>query len=185
MTRKTFFFALIAAVSLILATQGLPALAQEEAPKQKGAEKEGVSDAFRSTAYPIPRFVSLRTNEIYVRTGPGTQYPVQWIYKKAGLPVEITLEFENWRKLRDFEGAEGWVHHSMLSGQRMGQIQAKEPVPVYRSRGTQTKLAMAEPGVIVTLEECGAEQCEIKVQGLQAWIDRNYIWGIYENENFD
>jgi SH3-like domain-containing protein len=182
MTRKTFILGLLTAIFVFLHV--VDARAQES--DVPSGIKPPVSDAFRATNYPIPRFVSLRPEEVFVRTGPGTKYPVEWIYRRSGLPVEITLEFENWRKIKDFEGAEGWVHHSMLSGRRAGHVQAQEPVPLYRDNDAEKgKLAMVEPGSILVLEECGPVFCKIKAQGFEGWIERKFVWGIYEGENFD
>ena len=75
----------------------------------------GPAAAQSETGLPVPRFVTLRADEVNLRTGPGEQYPIEWIYVRAGLPVEIIAEFGNWRRIRDFEGIEGWVFHSLLS----------------------------------------------------------------------
>ncbi|MGB0720715.1 MAG: SH3 domain-containing protein, partial [Bdellovibrionales bacterium] len=102
-------------------------------------------DPFRSTAYPLPRFAALASNEIYVRAGPGKQYPVQWVFKKAGLPVEIVLEFDHWRKIKDYEGASGWVHKSLLSGRRTAIVKPlndglkKENMPLFSNENIESK----------------------------------------------
>ncbi len=72
----------------------------------------------KSTGLPLPRYVSLRAEEVNMRTGPGVRYPVDWVYKRRNLPVEIIAEFGTWRKIRDVEGAQGWIHQSMLSNRR-------------------------------------------------------------------
>src|SRR5437868_1539046 len=85
---------------------------------------------------PIPRFVSLKSDRVNARAGPTKDQEVRWVYTHAGMPVEITAEFENWRRIRDWEGAEGWVYHSLLSGRRMGVVVPKtkdELVPLYQS----------------------------------------------------
>ena len=92
------------AVLLALAAAPLPAAAQSAV----GTE----------TQLPLPRFVSLRSNEINLRTGPGSNYPIVWIYQRRGMPVEVVAEFESWRKIRDWQGTVGWVHQSMLDGRR-------------------------------------------------------------------
>ena len=92
-------------------------------PGVSGAETE--KDAFRSTPYPLPRYVSLASDQVYVRAGPGSRYPIQWEFRKKGLPVEIVLEFDTWRKIKDYEGQEGWVHQSLLSGRRTGLIRRR------------------------------------------------------------
>src|SRR5919204_606278 len=79
----------------------------------------------KGSGLPLPRFASLRSDEVNVRTGPGTRYPVDWVFKRKGMPVEIVAEFENWRKIRDWQGASGWVHQSLLTGKRSFIIPAK------------------------------------------------------------
>src|SRR6185437_12015887 len=71
---------------------------------------------------PIPRFVSLKSDKVNVRGGPNRDQEVRWVYTRAGMPVEITAEFENWRRIRDWEGSEGWVYHSLLSGKRTAVV---------------------------------------------------------------
>src|ERR1700757_4096765 len=79
----------------------------------------------KGSGLPLPRFASLRSDEVNVRTGPGTRYPVDWVFKRKGMPVEIVAEFENWRKNRDLQGASGWVHQSLLTGKRSFLIASK------------------------------------------------------------
>jgi SH3-like domain-containing protein len=151
---------------------------------------EDIPSAFRSTGYPIPRFVSLSKDEAFVRAGPAQHYPVKWTYRRAGLPLEIILEFENWRKVRDIDGQEGWVFYSLLSGNRTGIVKDAELAPLFKKPKPDSGLAaQLQKGVIVRLDECEPGWCkaEIKTQNesLSGWLERKYIWGIYENENFD
>ena len=83
---------------------------------------------------PIPRFVSLKSDRVNARSGPNKDQDVRWVYTHAGMPVEVTAEFENWRRIRDWEGAEGWVYHSLLSGKRTATVVPKtkdELVPLF------------------------------------------------------
>src|SRR5579872_1021736 len=80
-----------------------------------------------TSGLPVPRFVSLKSDEVNVRTGPGTRYPIQWVYRRAGLPVEVIEEYDVWRKIRDSEGTAGWVHKTMIDGKRNIMIRAKDP----------------------------------------------------------
>jgi SH3-like domain-containing protein len=86
------------------------------------AVNDATNPVFSSSGLSIPRFVSLSNSETNVRVGPGQEFPINAVYKRAGLPVEVILEYDNWRKIRDYEGAEGWVYHSLLSGKRTGII---------------------------------------------------------------
>src|SRR5690606_41387164 len=97
---------------------------------------------------PIPRFVSLRANEVNLRAGPGMQYPIEWVYRRPDLPVEVIDEFDNWRKLRDWEGTEGWVHSSMIQAKRTAQVLA---MPDGRPR-TLRRAPAAEAPAVATLQ---------------------------------
>jgi len=144
------------------------------------------SDPFHSSPYPIPRFVSLGSGEVNVRTGPGSKYPIQWVYKAKHQPVEIILEYDAWRKVKDVDGQEGWVHGTLLSGKRTGIIQSKENVSVFsKSKTSSKKLLQLEPNVHVFIKECAAQWCKISTSGYKGWIERKFIWGVYASENFD
>jgi SH3-like domain-containing protein len=143
-------------------------------------------EAFRSTNYPLPRFVSLGSDEVFSRTGPGKLYPVRYAYKRKSLPVEIILEYEGWRKIRDFDGDEGWVHTSMVSGNRTALVKGTENVTLHRSPNADSrKSAYIEPQNIVNIEECNGQWCEVNAAGYTGWIEQKYLWGVYESEKFD
>lgn len=131
---------------------------------------------------PLPRFVSLRAEEVNVRTGPGVRYPINWVFHKRDLPVEIVAEFENWRKVRDVDQAEGWVHQSMLSGRRsiviVGGVRDLKSDPTAAS----TAIARLEPGVIGRLEKCDEIWCKVTAAGYDGWLERRDLWGIYPHE---
>ena len=76
------------------------------------------SGAIGPSGLPLPRFVSLKSGSVNSRIGPGVNYPVDWLYLKPGLPMEIIQEYDNWRRVRDADGAEGWINQSLLSGER-------------------------------------------------------------------
>jgi SH3-like domain-containing protein len=158
-----------------------------EPPGEEDAEG-GKGDAKGTAAgLPIPRFVSLRTNPINLRTGPGVRYPVDWVYVRRHLPVEVIGEFDTWRQLRDKDGTEGWVHQSMISGKRSA-IVTQEPRPLKRTGedGAET-IATLEQGVIVNLQRCPAATvyCRVEVNGLQGWLKRDQLWGIYPDETLE
>ena len=106
-------FILIAA---FLFLSGLPAQAQ---PPEQAAEPAqsglAVDTGKSSSGLPIPRFVSLSADKVFVRTGPALRYPIKWVYQRENMPVEIIQEFDTWRKIRDMDGDDGWVHQSLLS----------------------------------------------------------------------
>src|SRR5271169_3749242 len=98
---------------LVLLLFALPAFAVDETDSG-----EGSSSSKNGSGLPIPRFASLRASDVNLRTGPGTRYPIDWVFTHQGMPVEITAEYEMWRRVRDAEGDEGWVHKNALSGKR-------------------------------------------------------------------
>jgi SH3-like domain-containing protein len=131
---------------------------------------------------PVPRFVTLRSNQVNVRTGPGEQYPIEWVFTRKSMPVEIVAEFQNWRKIRDVDGTEGWVYERMVAGRRTvivrGQVRALYDEP----RPDAGIVARAEPGVIATLLECQATWCRVETGGVKGWLHRDEIWGVYPDE---
>ncbi|WP_448203723.1 SH3 domain-containing protein [Azospirillum sp. sgz302134] len=142
-------------------------------------------DPTHASGLPIPRFVSLRSNEVNARTGPNVRYPIEWVFTRKEMPVEITQEFDTWRRIRDWEGSEGWVHQSMLSGKRsvvmMGDVRTirKEP------RSDAAVVARAQPGVIGWLRKCQGDWCEVDVKGYRGWMQRAEFWGVYKDEKVE
>ncbi len=135
---------------------------------------------------PLPRFVSLKSDRINVRAGPGQDHRVSWIFAKAGLPVEIIAEYENWRRIRDSEGAEGWVFHSLLSGRRTAIIapwSTEDTLALRRNPGENGGLAaLVEPNVLVDLNECDGTWCRVTVNNVSGWISQEMLWGVYPKE---
>src|SRR6478735_2449392 len=119
--------------------------------------------ATTTSGLPIPRYVSLKSDHVNVRAGPTKDNDVAWIYTRAGLPVEITAEFENWRRVRDSEGSEGWVYHSMLSGRRTAVVTMKikdELAPLYdRADSTSAVAARLQAGVVTQVKKCTNGWC--------------------------
>jgi SH3-like domain-containing protein len=126
---------------------------------------------------------------VNVRAGPTKDNDVAWVYTRSGLPVEITAEFENWRRVRDSEGAEGWVYHSLLSGHRTAVVTLKHKddlAPLYESASsTSTLEARLQPGVIAQVKKCDSHWCEVSGRGFEGWIEQDHLWGVYANEKFD
>lgn len=133
----------------------------------------------------VPRFASLRAAEVNLRTGPGVRYPVEWVYVRRDLPVEITAEFATWRKVRDRAGTVGWVHQSMLSGRRT-MIVTGGRQPLYRDADAESAvLAMVEPKVIGRLMRCAETWCRVEIAGLRGWLRRDRLWGVHRGEKFE
>ena len=162
-------------VAIFVVFLSLPAFAQEEPVK-----------GFRDTNLPLPRFVSLKSDKVYVRAGPAMRYPIKWIYKRDGMPVEITQEFESWRKVRDIDGEEGWIHQSLLSGDRTIIVKSGDLVALREKSAADARMmARLEPKVIARVDKCKKDWCRVETSGFRGWIERNSLWGIYENEELN
>jgi SH3-like domain-containing protein len=138
---------------------------------------------------PVPRFVSLKSQNVNMRIGPGKQFKVAWKYVKKGLPMEIIQEYENWRKVRDPEGTEGWILHSLLSGKRTviinpGELKkASGVVPMYNSPSSEEALiARLEPGVVGQMLSCQEDWCQITAGEASGYVEKKKIWGVYPDE---
>ncbi len=132
----------------------------------------------------LPRFASLRVSEVNLRAGPGTKYPIQYVYHHKGLPVEILSEYDVWRKVRDWQGSEGWVHERMISPARTVIIKT-DTRTIYRDPARDSPaLAKLEPGVVAKLLECSNAWCRIATekQNIKGWLLRSEVWGVYPDE---
>ena len=138
--------------------------------------------AIADTGFPLPRFASLRANKVHLRTGPGVRYPVDWIFVQRNMPVEIVAEFENWRKVRDWQGTEGWVHRSMLSGKRNAVIKGGIQPLRRKPTSSSTLTARVMEKVVARVLECEGEWCRVKIGKKRGWMRRTHIWGVYRNE---
>jgi len=147
---------------------------------------QAANNNLNNSGLPIPRFVALKADETNIRTGPGTRYPIQWVYHREGLPVEVVEEFEHWRKIRDAEGTAGWVHKTMISGTRNALIKAKED-RVLRSepKALGRPLLKIEPQVIARIVECEKDWCRLQVSGRKGWIEKKFLFGVYPEEMID
>lgn len=141
------------------------------------------------SGFPVPRFVSLKADKVNMHVGPAKTYDVTWVYTRAGLPVEITAEFENWRRIRDGEGAEGWVYHSLLSGRRTGVVMAKtkDELVALRAKASADAAVAAQlqAGVMGTVRKCTGGWCRLSGEGFDGWIEQERLWGVYPNEKID
>lgn len=130
----------------------------------------------------LPRFVSLRSDQVNLRVGPGENYPIEWVLTRKEMPVEIVRQFENWRMIRDWQGTEGWVHERMVMGKRAVVVKGgvrglhRQPDPASQL------VARAEPGVVAKLLESRGAWCRIEASGIAGWVQRSEVWGVYPDE---
>jgi SH3-like domain-containing protein len=141
---------------------------------------------------PLPRFATTKSNPINVRVGPGTRYDIAWTYVKAGMPVEIVQEFDTWRKIRDVDGSEGWVHQNLLSGRRAGIAapwQQGSQIALRPDRNGDGVRAYLGPGFRVDIKECDGTWCEVSAVAAsttyQGFLAQSELWGVYQGEAFD
>lgn len=173
-------------MALVLAVLTLAPFAPLAARAAGAAQGTAVGSV---SGLPIPRFVSLKADRVNVRRGPNKDQDVRWVYTRAGMPVEITAEFENWRRVRDWEGAEGWVYHSLLSGRRTAIVVPtlkNDLVPLYADHDLKSAVvAKLQAGVLGSLKSCTGTWCEFSGKGFEGWIRQDRLWGAYPNEKID
>ena len=130
----------------------------------------------------LPRFASLRSDEVNLRVGPGENYPIEWVFKRKELPVEILEEFQNWRRIQDWQGTKGWVLDRMVASKR--EIVVDGAVrPLHRRPDSASEvIARAEPGVIARLIECQGAWCRVEAGSYTGWVRRSEVWGVYPDE---
>jgi SH3-like domain-containing protein len=147
----------------------------------------------------IPRYVSLKSDRVNLRQGPGTEYPIAWVFRRAGLPVEVIKEFDGWRQVRDAEGTTGWVLSTMLSGRRTAVIlpwelpaQAKgdgksdaikaSATLHYDDSERSRPIADVEAGVLASIISCDGRWCRVSIDGVRGYIEQAKLWGAYQGE---
>lgn len=150
---------------------------------QEGGRPTGAS------GLPIPRFVSLKAEKVNVRRGPSSDHPVAWVFQRKGLPVEIVAEFENWRRIRDSDGEEGWILQNMLSGKRTAEVAPwKDGRSIPLMNGPQNSagvVAQVGSGVVAEVEGCDGTWCELKAGGYGGYVEQTQLWGVYPGEKVD
>jgi SH3-like domain-containing protein len=143
----------------------------------------------QSTGLPIPRYVSLKSDRVNLREGPSKDHRTSWVFQRAGLPVEITAEFENWRRIRDAEGTEGWVLQSLLSGKRTALVapwKRGDVFPIFSKPVEGASVAAKlQSGVQGSIRKCDGTWCRISGDGYDGFIQQSVLWGVYPGDKFD
>ncbi len=127
-------------------------------------------------------FASLRYDKVFLRSGPSADYPIQWVYQRKGLPVEILAAFDVWRKIRDIDGTEGWVNQLQLVGPRSVLVTGAVRSLRHDAKDDSAVVAELEPGVIAAIAKCDAAWCELKAGGYRGWLRRDQVWGLEPGE---
>ncbi|MGO9171589.1 MAG: SH3 domain-containing protein [Rhodomicrobium sp.] len=173
MTKARIKCGILAAIALV----PVMAASAEEGAGRKTGTASGLA---------VPRFVSLKASEVNSRVGPGSDYQIAWVFKRAGLPVEVLAEFESWRQVRDSEGGTGWVASTLLSARRTAVVapwvKERTVFALTSSRGGSTEVARIEPGAIVDIMSCDGEACEVYAGQQKGWVPQKNLWGVYPAE---
>lgn len=178
--------ALVCALFLGLATGVHPAAAAAGDAGSRAGTRIG-----NVTGLPVPRFVSIKSSPVNVRGGPSTNHRVLWVFVRKGVPVEVTAEFENWRRIRDVDGDQGWVFHTLIEGTRRVMVIGPDPgrpregdaVPLHHAPdGASPVLALVEPGVTGRLETCAQGWCAVRMGPYEGFIEASSLYGVYPHE---
>jgi SH3-like domain-containing protein len=157
-----------------------------------------LAQAGNPSGLPLPRFATTRSEPINVRVGPGTKYEVAWTYLKSGIPVEVVQEFDTWRKIRDVDGAEGWIHQNLLAGTRAGYatpVTANGEIALRANQSDEAGIrARLGAGFKVVIKQCDGTWCEVTATSQDAnqrsatysgYLRQEELWGVYPDEVFD
>lgn len=137
-----------------------------------------------SKKLPIPRFVSIKSNEVNARSGPTTKAAIEWVFVKKGEPVEIIAEYEQWRQVRDIHGESGWIHSSVLSGRRSVIIIADQEIELLKYANIESRvIAKLMPKVRCTLKKCKEQFCQITCKNYTGWVLKKDLWGVYDDKD--
>lgn len=179
-------------IALLAAALGWGALAGIPAHAATDAAPAAQMPTGKVSGLPVPRYASLKTDRVNLREGPSKDHRTNWVFQRAGLPVEITAEYETWRRIRDADGTEGWVLHSLLSGRRtalvMPWVKAQAPLALYDGSDEGTAVvAQLQPNVIASVKSCSGTWCRVTVaqpggRDIAGFMKQERLWGVYPNE---
>lgn len=150
------------------------------------ADPEGTRRTIGPSGFQVPRFVSLARDKVHMRRGPSTDHPIEWVYRGfSGLPVQVVAETEVWRKVLDHEGVTGWIHRSMLEGQRRARV-VEGGHFLHSAPGVDAKvLASVTEGALGEIEVCGRGWCRLRFGRTTGWMDRSALWGVMPGERIE
>jgi SH3-like domain-containing protein len=163
-----------------------PIVAAQPQTETKVAQPDKLPDPETPGGGPakLPRFVSLRSDDVNMRAGPGTRYRIDWVYKRRDLPVEIEREFDVWRWVRDADGIQGWVHQATLMGRRDFIVQKEDATLRSEASDTASAVAVLKPGVIGRIRSCEASSawCDVQTGSYRGFLRRAQFWGTFPDE---
>lgn len=172
---------------LLIFVIAMAAVSGPLAPHLWAQDKPAAQTKRGQSGLQIPRFVSLKSNRVNVRKGPSTDHAVAWVFSRIGLPVEVTAESGNWRRIRDSDSSEGWVFHSLLSGRRTALVlpwaEDGKTVSLFKDQSPSSGLvAHLKPGVLASVVKCDGRWCQISMDEYAGWIEQEKLWGVYGGE---
>ena len=161
-----------------------PAVPPPEEAKTVVPEKPADPEKPDTAVAKLPRFASLRSDDVNMRAGPGTRYRIEWVYKRRDLPVEIEREFDVWRWVRDADGIQGWVHGATLMGRRSFIVQKADATLRSDANDTSAAVAILKPGVIGRIRSCEASSnwCNVQTGSYRGYLRREQFWGVLPGE---
>jgi SH3-like domain-containing protein len=137
------------------------------------------------TSLPLPRYVSLKGKAGNARRGPSTGHRIDWVFTAPGMPLRVTAEYENWRRVEDMEGMGGWVHYALLSGSRTVLINVDLAEILTQPKDGAEVSFRAERNVIARLLECQPDWCRVNAGGEKGWVLKSALWGVDPGELVD
>ena len=160
------------------------AAAQQPATPQPAPQPPPAAAQHRTGAsgLPLPRYASLASSEVNVRTGPGKDYPIHWVYTRPGLPVRIVDEYDVWRLVEDPDGDKGWTHSSLLSLRRTVVVRGGTQAMRRSADANSAVILRAEAGVVGELLNCDHAWCRVEIDGRRGWLPRDAVWGVLASE---
>jgi SH3-like domain-containing protein len=158
--------------------------APSEAEPKSSAEKLSDPEKPEGTAAKLPRFASLRSDEVNMRAGPGARYRIDWVYRRRDLPVEIEREFDVWRWVGDADGIHGWVHQATLMGRRSFIVQKADATLRADASDSASAVAILKPGVVGRIRSCpaGSDWCNVSTGSYRGYLKRTQFWGLLPGE---
>lgn len=179
-----------AGVSVLLAATPVGTLHAEDSPQEAAQETTAADQTQERTGptrgpvtnLPLPRYLSLKASEANIRRGPSLSHRIDWVFTRPGYPLEVIAEFGHWRRVRDVDGATGWVHFSLITGVRTALV-TDESVDLHARPDTTSRLnAQAEKNAILRLLECDISWCKVSADGYKGWVLKSGIWGVRDDE---
>lgn len=177
---------ILVAIGVAYTLWGDNGIASNAAAEQTASISKPEDEGKSNSGLPLPRFVSLKTDRVNVRRGPSSDHNLSWVFTRKGLPVEIIAEYDHWRRVRDSEGAEGWVYHSLLAGRRTALVapwNAGKTIPLRSVASDSSRtVAMVGAGVLGEVESCDGNWCHIALDRYDGWMQQAMLWGVYPGE---